>query len=103
MGYFCNECKTGFDEPIVAKWQEKSECWGAPAYEDMQELSCPHCGGTDIGEADECLCCHDYIKADNELCDDCWKKFQHEMEAVQTKFRLDWDQFQNIVEQYFGW
>ena len=49
----CTECGEVFTEDEIKTWSEsRGECWGQPAYEEME--GCPACKGS-FEEAEEML------------------------------------------------
>lgn len=55
--YFCTKCDRVYEEEeveVLTEREYRGECHGVPAYEEMDRICCPHCGGDcELIEPDE--------------------------------------------------
>lgn len=55
--YFCTKCNRVYEEEeveVLTEREYRGECHGVPAYEEMDRICCPRCGGDcELIEPDE--------------------------------------------------
>lgn len=55
--YLCTKCDRVYEEEkaeVLTEREYRGECHGVPAYEEMDRICCPHCGGDcELIEPDE--------------------------------------------------
>jgi len=51
--YKCNHCQAIFEEPVVKRFKEMHEWWGAMVPYEYTEVYCPECGEEDFEEYQE--------------------------------------------------
>lgn len=101
--FICCDCGLTFSEPGRA-FDRVGE-----RYSDGYYIStCPHCGATEIEEAEECICCDDYklpSELTNGLCDDCKEEImQNIYDSVMEAYRDNQEVQTWIAEELFsGW
>ena len=101
--FICCDCGLTFSEPGRA-FDRVGE-----RYSDGYYIStCPHCGSTEIEEAEECICCND-LKLPSEinygLCDDCKEEIMQGIyDGVMETYRNNPEIRTWIAEELFaGW
>lgn len=93
MKYICDVCGRTMDEDeldAVYQWDGEGVMGGYHPVEDK----CPHCGSTDLYEAQECCECGEYYAEDDMLeldnnwyCYECAKHIHDEFEEKWGKMR----------------
>ena len=100
--YICKECGKVFEEPCVEHDDPSPQGVGlASGY--YTYTYCPHCGSDEFTEADLCLCCGDYIPSGDVLCKDCRADVAQTLTELKESMKLNQDDFEEAVAQYFGW
>lgn len=65
--YYCNECKTMFENPGV-----ESEFQGERGHGGEVEYPvCPNCKSDDFEKAGECAICGEYVEPESDICESC--------------------------------
>lgn len=60
--YYCNDCRDFVDGKTYEVGPESTE---------PPETVCEFCGSDDIEQADNCPCCGDPIRSEQDMCDGC--------------------------------
>lgn len=99
----CTECGEVFTEDEIKTWSEsRGECWGQPAYEEME--GCPACKGS-FEEAEECPICGRYFLSEelNEgICDSCVKDSIDDMNYAKAfEFLAQADDFDYFFLKFY--
>lgn len=101
--FICCECELLFSDPDRA-FDRVGERYSDGYYVSV----CPHCGSTEIEEAEECIYCHDLklpSELNNGLCDVCKEEImQNIYDSVMEAYRENQEVQTWIAEELFaGW
>lgn len=82
MKYYCKRCKRFVDESKLIE--------GDVEWRGIPHAVCPHCHSKMIVEAEQCALCYEYIKPDEEFCDDC-KQDMHNAWSTAVASVVQWN------------
>lgn len=90
----CRDCRRYFNEPVVTSPEQDTGAY---------DVLCPHCGGDDLEDAEQCACGMNNIPKTHEFCEDCYEKVRLSMDRLKEDLGYSQEDFEQIISNHFGW